>query len=362
MSFRAVLAIFLVLPSFSVGDPAEEAQQQLLAAAEILADAETAVDRVSALTNAVRAYENGLQATRAELRRLTLQERELSSSLADEYGDISTFLVLLQNASRMTETQSLLYPGDAADTLRAGTLAGALVGQLDERAADLEVKLKAVTEVRSVIEAAKASILEGFSSVQSARSALGEALRDRTELPPRLATNTAAMEALLNSADTLGALADSVASTDGSAREDAATGWKPLVTGEILVGFDPKDAASGWSVSTEPRALLTSPMDATVRFSGEFPGRGKVVILEGGAASLLLLAGLSTSFVALGQVVAAGDPVALAGDGQSAAQDKLNAGVPDVSLALEETVYIELRQDGAPVDPATRLTLEQEQG
>jgi hypothetical protein len=45
-----------------------------------------------------------------------------------------------------------------------------------------------------------------------------------------------------------------------------------------------------------------------------------------------------------------------------AAQDNLNVSGPDVSLNSDETLYIEVRQGGAPVDPATLLTLEQEQG
>ncbi|MEO1536676.1 MAG: peptidoglycan DD-metalloendopeptidase family protein [Pseudomonadota bacterium] len=346
----------------AVADTADEARAKLLEATELVASAETARDRVDALTDAVRAYEAGLQAMRGEVRRLTLAERELEAALAQEQGDISTLLALMQNATEQTETQSLLHPGSAVDTIRAGTLASALVPNLYAQASELEDRLAALEDVRAVIEAAEASVAEGLDGVRKARIAMGDALRDRTELPPRLATNAAAMEALVNSAETLAALADSLMTEDAATEGASGTGWQPPVAGEIIGGFAPDAGRTGWSVSTAPRALLTSPMDANVRFSGEFPGWGTVVILETEGASLLMMAGLSSSYVALGQVVGAGAPLGLAGAGQSAAQDNLNVRGGDVSLFDDETVYIELRQGGVPVDPATRLMLEQEQG
>lgn len=346
----------------AASDPALQAREQLLAAADLLAEAKTARDRVDALTDAVRAYEAGVQAMRGELRRLTLQERAVTAALADEDSDISALLALLQNASRQTENQSLLHPGSAVDTIRAGTLASALVPRLTERARDLEAQLTTLNELRILIEAAKSSVLEGLSGVQEARVALADALSDRDDLPPRLATNAAAMEALVNSAETLSALADSLGAGLSGAEETAERNWLPPVTGKILAGYAPDQNRPGWSVSTVPGALLTSPSDVTVRYSGDFPKRGTVVILEADDRMLVLMAGLSVSFVTLGDVLAAGDPVGLAGDGQSAAQDNLNAEDAPVSLSAEETVYIELRQGGVPVDPATRLTLEQEQG
>lgn len=359
---RLCLVVALCLGSGVVADTARDARERLLAAAGLLAAAETAGDRVDALTDAVRAYEAGLQAMRGELRRLTLEERRLAAALADEDGDISALLALMQSASEQAETESLLYPGSAVDTIRAGTLASALTPQLYARATELETRLTALEEVRVLIEAAKASMVEGLSGVQQARVALGEALTERRELPPRLATNEAAMEALINSAETLSALADSLVPDHSVPEGELSTAWLPPVRGAILAGFAPEDNRPGWSVSTASQALLTSPTDATVRFSGEFPGRGNVVILEADGRALVLFAGLSTSFVTLGEVLAAGDPVGLAGRGQSAAQDNLNAEQPPVSLAAKETVYIELRQGGVPVDPATRLTLQQEQG
>lgn len=358
----ASFLVFLALAPAVHADPAIEARERLLAAASLLEAAESAGDRVGALTDAVRAYEAGLQAMRAEQRRLMLEERHLEAALADEDGDISSLLALMQNATAQTETQSLLHPGTAVDSIRAGTLASALTPQLFSRAAELEGRLSELDDLQVLIAAAEASVEEGLSGVTQARRALGEALTDRTELPPRLATNTAAMEALINSAETLSALADSLVSAESVFQTTAPAPWQPPFAGLIVADFSPEAGRTGWAVATAPEALLTSPTDVTVRFSTEFPDRDTVVILEADGQLLVLMAGLSRSFVTRGQVLRAGDPVGLAGQGQSAAQDNLNDSGANDSLSRDETVYIELRQGGIPVDPATRLTLEQEQG
>lgn len=360
---RAAILLGLVLAAFAVhAQSADKARERLLSAADQLDLAENAGDRVTALTGAVRAYEAGLSSLRAELRTLKLREREVSKSLAVEDADISTLLALMQNATLQAETQSLLHPGSAVDTIRAGTLASVLVPALYERAANLEDRLLELEEVRTVISGAEQTLSEGLAGVREARIALGDALAARTDLPPRLATNDAAMEALINSADTLHGLADSLLSESAANASGNALVWVPPARGRVLPALRDPTGRPGWAVSTEPRALVTAPADASVRFSGEFHGHGIVTILETDGGYLLLFAGLSASFVELGQVVEAGGPIGFAGTGNTTAQDKLNASLAESSLISDETLYIEVRQEGAPVDPATVLTLEQEQG
>lgn len=358
----AYLVGFLLAAAGVHAQSADTSRERLLSAADQLDLAENAGDRVTALTEAVRAYEAGLSALRAELRRLTLREREISDSLAAEDADISTLLALMQNATLQAETQSLLHPGSAVDTIRAGTLASALLPALYARAADLEDRLLELEEVRKIIADGEATLSDGLDGVREARIALGDALAARSDLPPRLATNEAAMQALINSADTLHGLADSLLSESAANASSGETVWVPPVAGRVLPALRDPTGRPGWAVATEPRAVVTAPADASVRFSGEFHGHGTVTILEVDGGYLILFAGLSASFVELGQVVAAGAPIGFAGPDGKVAQDNLNAGLGESSLISDETLYIEVRQEGAPVDPATVLTLEQEQG
>src|SRR6056297_16156 len=150
MRYCGFLSLVIYLATAVPANPALDARERLLAAAGLLEASQGAGDRVAALTDAVLAYETGLSALRMELRRLTLRERDLTLVLADEDGDITTLLAMMQNATAQAETQSLLHPGSAVDTIRAGSLARVLVPALYDSAAQLEGQLSEVAELRLV--------------------------------------------------------------------------------------------------------------------------------------------------------------------------------------------------------------------
>lgn len=358
--------MFVAVPVWSNdgGKLAREASDLLLKAGEQLGAAETSSDRIAALTATVRAYETGLSAMREGMRRAALQERALTEKLAAEDGDIATLLALLQTASRQTESRALMHPGSAIETIRAGTLASMLVPALHQQAALLDDDLTELAELIDVQKAGFALLDEAREGVRTARLALAEAISARTDLPPRLATDDAAMQALINSADTLSAFADSLIPEITAATDGPGKPWPLPVKGELLLGFNEADAAGqrrpGWVIATQSEALVTAPSDATIRFSGEIPGQGTVAILEPKGGSLMILAGIGKSFVRRGQIVAKNEPIGFMGGKGSPAQEKLNENSDKSSLFGAETLYMEIRDGRAPVDPADLLTLVQE--
>ncbi len=360
---RAIsLSVALFLAGASSADEALGARERLLAAAGLVEAAETAGDRIAALTDAVRAYDAGLSAMRSEIRSLVLKERQIERQLSSEDSEISSLLAMMQNASRRAEAESLLHPGSALDTIRAGTLTSAVVPALQDRAAELEGQLRELEDIKAVVATAQDGLIRSRAEVQRARAALAEALAARTDLPPRLATNEAAMEALVNSADTLSVLADSLFSGEERRPGNGGSRWSVPVAGKIVTVDGGSDTRPGWSMITEPKALVVAPTDASVRFSREIEREGTVVVLEADAGRLVLFAGLSNSFVSPGQVLDRGEAVGFAGTGNTGAQDNLNVEGVESSLLPGETVYMEIRQGGAPVDPVTVLTMEKEQG
>jgi murein hydrolase activator len=73
------------------------------------------------------------------------------------------------------------------------------------------------------------------------------------------------------------------------------------------------------------------------------------MILEPASGYLLVLAGLGTVFGDTGDVLAAGAPLGLMGGAE--AGGPAPGGEEGSGADRTETLYIELRQDGAPVDP-----------
>lgn len=334
---------------------ANEAAAALGEAAASLAVAEKASDRIEALTQTIRAYETGLSAMREGLRQAVLEERALSERLGEQDTEIAGLLTALERASLAGRAQATLHPGTALDTVRAGMLAASVVPALEARSAVLERDLTDLAALRAVREAGTSVLEDGLAGVREARLALSRAMSERTALPPGIATDAAAMEALINSSETLAAFADSL-SRDTEPSAKVPEPWALPVMGEVLRGFGEADAEGtrrpGWIVASKAEALVTSPSDATVRFSGDVPGSGPVVILEPDPGQMVILSGLGTRFARTGEIVAKGTPVGLMDGDTTAEQQNLNDSALLGGQPWTETLYIEIRQGQAPVDPA----------
>lgn len=360
----AVAAGILGGSAVAEDDLAGQARQAIAAlerAAAALAAAESASDRITALTETIRAYEAGLATMREDLRNAVLREREAEARLAAQDAELSRLLGLLQEVSTTGEAGAALHPGTAVESVRAGILASALVPALKERSAAVEAELTDLTALRSVREAGTAVLAQGLEQLRAARLSLSTALSERTDLPPAAATDEAAMEALINSSETLAAFADSLAAGRSDAPSDD---WAMPVLGRVIRSFDEADAAGvrrpGWLVASAAEALVTAPTAATVRFTGDVSGSGSVIILETSPGELIILSGHARSFVRRGQIVNLGEPIALMGGARPVEQEKLNETSLLGGQPGDETLYIEVRQGQAPVDPAAFLRPKQE--
>ena len=108
-------------------------------------------------------------------------------------------------------------------------------------------------------------------------------------------------------------------------------------------------------MATETSAIVTTPVEATVRFAGELPDQGRVVILEPRLGELLILAGVGETYVQRNQVLAPGDPVGLMGGKTGAEQQNLIETEVSGGQRRPETLYIELRQGRETVNPSVRF-------
>jgi septal ring factor EnvC (AmiA/AmiB activator) len=104
--------------------------------------------------------------------------------------------------------------------------------------------------------------------------------------------------------------------------------------------------------------LLTTPWPSSVRHAGPLLDYGNVVILEPEADYLLILAGLGEVFVEAGQLVRAEAPLGLMPGPEAAGEELIVPAADTGGAILSETLYLELREDGRPVDPEDWFALE----
>jgi septal ring factor EnvC (AmiA/AmiB activator) len=129
-----------------------------------------------------------------------------------------------------------------------------------------------------------------------------------------------------------------------------ARGLLPLpVSGEIRKTFGAPDgfggSERGLSIATRPGALVASPTDGWVAFSGPYRTYGQLLIINAGDGYYIVLAGMDRINVAVGQFVLAGEPVASMGDASGKTAAAIAIG------AAEPVLYVEFRKDGAAIDP-----------
>ena len=352
-------------------DPAEAARAaaaRLNEATIRLDQADSARDRVKALSETIRAYEDGLAAMREGLRHASIREQTLTRELNAREGEISRLIGVLQAMGDTRAPTVLLHPAGPTGTARAGMILADVTPALNARVGELRGKLEEVTTLRLLQDNAAETLRQGLRGLQEARTELSQAVADRTDLPRRFTEDPVRTALLIASTETLEGFASglseiAVDESSGSLPDIShRKGKLPLpVQGRLLRGFMGSDAAGitrpGIIMATRPRALVTTPEAATIRYRGPLLDYGNVMILEPQSGLLIVLAGLDVVYGLPGQVLPAGAPVGLMGGADPKIGEILTQSSEGAGNDRTETLYVEIREDNVPVDPSAWFSI-----
>ncbi len=369
MRFRAaVLAMTLLgAPAGAQNDPSQaalDAARMLEQASVALTEAEGARDRVRALTETIQAFEAGLAAMRDGLRKAATREAQLTAELRAREKDISQLLGVLQTIETTAPPVLMLHPSGPLGAARTGMMLSEVTPGLNARAQALASDLQEVQTLRQLQQSAADTLSEGLTGVQQARTSLSAAIAERTDLPQRFVEDPVRTAILISSTETLDGFASGLAEiTEGevaatNADVTSSKGQIPLpVQGVLLHGAGDTDAAGvtrpGIVLGTRPRSLVTSPTAATIRYRGPLLDLGNVVILEPQQELLFVLSGLQEVYGETGQVIPEGTPVGLMPGESPEIGAILSTSGDGTGTDRSETLYIEVREGNAPVDPET---------
>ncbi len=355
----AALGLLLALPAGAetVADQAARASAELQAAVTALSAATAARDRVTALSQTIRAYEDGLAALRGALREAALRETTLTREFEAKRDSIGSLLGVLAMMEANPGPLLLLHPDGALGTARSGMMMADVTPALQAEATLLKIELQELSDLRTLQLSAGETLAAGLAAAQTARTDLSQAISDRVDLPRRFLDDPEALRNLVESSDTLDAFAAGLSpDTEAATSFATARGTLPLpVLGRIL--RNPGDAdltgtrRPGITLSTGPRALVTAPWPATIRYRGPLLDYGNVMILEPGDGYLLVLAGLDVLYGEVGEVVPADAPLGLMGGAEAATAEFLTDPANGSGGRGTETLYMELRQGADPLDP-----------
>lgn len=351
---RLIAALLCFASGALAQQNAVEAAAQLQAAQAQLQAADSARDRIAALTETVQAYEAGLAAMRQEQRDIALQEAILTEELELRRAEFAQLLGVLSAISNTPQPVLRAHPDGPLNTVRAGMLVADVTPGLRAEVARLNALLAQTQEARQAQDAAAQTLTEGLQGAQAARAALGQAVSERTDLPSRFEDDPVQTALLVASTRTLGEFATGLA----EARPDGTgvltpQGNLPLpVAGTILP--DDGTGRRGLRIGAEPRALVTAPAPATILFQGPLLDYGTVVILEPAADIMFVMAGFAEVFGVAGQVVPMGAPIGLL-----AANDRKLTEIIGIATGQPgSALYLEVREGQTPVNPAAWFAVE----
>ena len=322
---------------------------------------------------------------------LIVKEFEVRGRLDGSNAEIANVLAALERISLNPPPALIVDPDDALGSARSAMLISAIVPQLRAKADAVTDDLKALTDIKLQALAEEQTLRANYAVLEEERlriatliAARKQGIDMRTE---ELAAEEAEAVALAARATTLqeliGSLSEratavSAPNSSGGAGADpetpvmtpeeiqvalantartepaipfgAARGYLTMpANGVNVVDYGASDGfggiSQGISVVTRADAQVVAPADGWVLYKGPYLNYGQIVILNTGQNYTVLLAGLETVTVDIGQFVQMGMPLGTMGSRTIGRSVTTNAG------ATQPTLYIELRQNNKPVDP-----------
>ncbi|MGD2002636.1 MAG: peptidase M23 [Paracoccaceae bacterium] len=363
-----IVAIFwTATPLFAQSDlefQARKAQQSLDNAWDKLERSKSAKARISALTDAILSFEESLSLARDSLRQISVLEARAQQKLSLEEEAYAELIGVLLSIDKSPIQAELLHPDGPMATARGGMLIADLLPALEEKVQSLRSDLEAARYLSELQYQVTLDLQAGLVALQETRAELGRAIADRDDLPKRFVEDPAQTAILLAAADTLDIFADGLSliaknEAEGSLPDiTTRKGTLPMpVQGKVIRYFNEADAAGikrpGIVVATSDNALVRTPTAATIRYRGPLLDYGLVSILEPQQDILYILAGLSTVYGDIGEVLPAGSPVGLMGMSERFDEKNLIETLNESGGLRGETIYIEVRVNKAPENPLT---------
>lgn len=359
--------------------------------AELKADRAKLSEALIEGTRRIRAAEERIQGVELRLQATIGSEAAIRRSLEARRSVLVEVLAALQRMGRRPPPAVLVRPEDLLKAVRTSMLLAVVLPELRSEAEALAGDLSELVRLRQAIAADQEALVNEAGDLgrdQDRLSALMAARQSRlAEAENSIGTERARAAGLAARAQTLGELVDGMGRAAGSGKsageavdktQDApgrptreriavaairdparlapktpfaeARGLLPIpVGGDVLRTFGAPDgvggATRGISISTRPRAVVSSPSDGWVAFAGPFRSFGRLLIINAGGGYYLLLAGMDHIGVEVGQFVLAGEPVATMGERSSALP---GAGAVETDRPV---LYVEFRKDGGSIDP-----------
>jgi septal ring factor EnvC (AmiA/AmiB activator) len=302
------------------------------------------------------------------LSELAVSESQLDEALQQDRAALAKLLAGLQAMQKQPAPAFAVHAEDALAAVQGALVMASIVPNMQSRADELRDRLTELAALRARMDRQSEALIMAEQDAATARADLNAALAAKAAAENKARgaarSEAAAIARLVEEARDLRDLSRRLQKRTGSAAFAGsafgdARGLLPLpVTGRVVARFGQRNEngvrQQGMSIAARAGAQINAPYDGLVLYSGPFRQYGDIVIINLADDFQMILAGLANSGVFVGQEILAGEPIGvLAGD------DLGHEGHENHQLGSSTSgrsqLYMELRFDGLPIDPAPWL-------
>ncbi|MFM2372213.1 MAG: hypothetical protein RIS85_1935 [Pseudomonadota bacterium] len=337
------------------------------------AEADRTAREAAAVAARIQQSEAEIQLAQAKIVLIDRQRETLREAMAQRQEPVVRLTAALQMMARRPLAFSLVRAESLRDTVYLRAVMETMLPEVRRRTAGLRAQIQRGRKLQDEARLAASQRRDGEKALGARRAELA-ALESRQRLASRAAQGVASREAdramalaeqtrdlstLMNQLQEDGALRSRLAALPGpilppsrpgevlmvvdsgagmqgdSAAQDRGPAWILPVSGRLVSGFGERAQTGltrGITLAVGGGAQIVSPADGRVAFAGPYRGYGSIVIVEHEGGWTTLVTNLGSIAATVGEAVVQGSPIGTAG-----------AGRPILS--------VELRRDGAPVNP-----------
>ena len=342
-------------------EQSEEKQAQLAEQTEQLqAELKDLQASMVTLADAIQKGEADISDTEEKLRILNEQLKEKNAALKQHQKNLEYLIQAALSLSRTPAEAMIMMPTNAMDSMKSARALKMASDDIRKETQSIAAQMVELKVLEDKVSKDHAALVAKQAVLDKHRKGLADKLAKRTELLKRLGGESKReaekLAKLAKKAEDLKGLLASIkkeskereeeeAKQENQASEelrsfvDAKGHIRPPVAGHLVTAFGAaqgrNSTSKGVVVASRPGARVTAPYDGEVVFTGPFLGYGQMVIIRHSDDFHTLLAGLVKIDVEVGQFLLEGEPIGAMGDSESGSK-----------------LYIELRKDSQPVDPA----------
>lgn len=344
-------------------EAAAKLRQAEAATADVAARIDALAQRRRDAEQRMQAHAKALQPLLPLIERLSLYPAETLLAVPAPPDQAVRGVLVLQGLSRQIEIETEALRRDQADAdaaaaalqLEAPRLAAAVAAQKQQADAldqQIDAAHKAQDEAEAQVNEAASQAAAAASRMESLRAALAAIDAQRRADEAKAREDVLRAERQKRSADAQAARQREAAAASPTGPGTISSGagprgqLQPPVIGVVVKGWGEQTdggPATGLSYHAPPGAHVISPCGGRVVFAESFRSYGLLLIVDCGGGYHVVLAGFQRLDVKLGQRLLAGEPVGVMPDWEPG------------STAQRPALYVELRHDGTPINPAPWL-------